>query len=279
VTSSFRMRAGRLIEAAGLTYRRRAPAKSSLSDTERYRALCRRAAQDDLVFSEFRRHPDYTWVLEHVTEELGWRYLEAFQHDQAVLDHIRGSAGATARGGPEVFDFGFSAPVSPTLLRYGKVAADLRQLFGPLDGSSIVEVGVGYGGQHQVICGISRIMTYVMIDLPEVLELAAKWISAYPSSEALRLVNGLAPSRMSLQPADLFISNYAFSEIERPLQELILADWVASSARGYVTYNHIGGSRDIMTAEEFARRVPGADIIDEVPQTNPRNCIVVWGHH
>jgi hypothetical protein len=252
--------------------------ESSLSDTDRYRALCRLAVEDDRVFSEFRNHPDYTWVLEHVTEELGWRYLEAFRHDQVVLDHIRSNASANDRGGPEVFDFGFSAPVSPTLLRYGKVAADLRQHFGPLDGMSIVEVGIGYGGQHQVLCGVSRISNYVMIDLPEVLELAVKWISAYPSSDELHLVNGLSPIRTIAAPADLFLSNYAFSEIERPLQELILADWVAASARGYVTYNHVGGSRDIMSAEEFARRVPGADIIDEVPQTNPRNCIVIWGH-
>ena len=50
-------------------------------------------------------------------------------------------------GKPETCSYGEHGLFSPTTLRYIKVASDISQLFGSLDGLRIIEIGSGYGGQ------------------------------------------------------------------------------------------------------------------------------------
>lgn len=248
---------------------------SSISDTSAYRALCEAASQDATAFAFFRQHPAYTKVLEHVTPAQGHKYLELLRDDDRVLDFVRRAAPDLLRGGPVTADFGLGHPISPSLLRYAKVLVDLRTHFGDLDGFRIVEVGVGYGGQCQIICGVHRVASYTLVDLPEPLALSKAWLEPFEQAEDMKYVDALRNDNESHE-SDLLISNYAFSEIDRPIQKRIIDRWVSRAKRGYLTYNHIGRGRDIMSAIEFARIV-GGKIIPESPLTHRDNCIVVWG--
>lgn len=255
--------------------RAQAPDASSISDTNAYRALCNAASQDAAVFASFRQHPVYTEILEHVTPADGHKYLELVRDDDRVLDFVRRAAPDLLRGGPITADFGLGHPMSPSLLRYAKVLADLRTHFGDLDGFRIVEVGVGYGGQCQIICGVHGVASYTLVDLPEPLALSETWLEPFEQAEDMKYVDSLRNDSESHE-SDLFISNYAFSEINRPIQESIIDRWASRAERGYLTYNHIGRGLDIMGAIEFARIV-GGKILPESPLTHRDNCIVVWG--
>jgi hypothetical protein len=115
-----------------------------------------------------------------------------------------------------------------------------------------------------------------LFDIPEVLALANRFLDV--SGTDLRVVDtcdGRIPDTCS---SDLLISNYAFSELHREVQEMYWERVVRNSSRGYVTYNHIAPPEaKSLTASEFAARIPGARVLPEFPLTHPANVIVVWG--
>jgi len=249
---------------------------SSISDTDEYRSVCALAAGNEQVFATFRQMDAYTNILEHVTYEQGLSYL-GLTSESLVQELVSAFGSRLNQGGPKTFDFGFGMDISPSLLRYAKVASDLKQLFGPIEGADVCEVGGGYGGQALVISHAFKPRSYTIVDLPEPLLLTERWLGAFPMPTLNSLCAfDLARNLDALGPFDLFVSNYAFSEIEREGQNRLLESVVTQSVRGYVTYNHIGGSSDIMSAEEFRQRV-GGRILDENPLTHRDNCIVIWG--
>lgn len=258
--------------------RETAPIGSSISDDDVYPSFCKSAAFDTSVFQTFRSNPIYTEILEHVSVAQGEEYLNRIRTDPEVTQRLAVLIADDALGGPRQHHFEGVGPVSPTTLRYVKVLVDLRQLFGNLDGFKVAEVGIGYGGQCRVIARMHRPARYELFDLPSVNALAARFL------RESRVPGDLVAFRDGRQPveveSDLLISNYAFSELSRDLQEIYIDRVVQHAKRGYVTYNHISPEGfSSMTAGEFAARMPGASVIEEVPLTHPENVIVVWGAH
>jgi hypothetical protein len=75
------------------------------------------------------------------------------------------------------------------------------------------------------------------------------------------------------------ISNYAFSELTRELQDDYLERYILKSKRGYMIYNHINPPEfKSYSALDFCELVPGAEIIEEVPKTDNTNVLIIWGH-
>jgi N-acetyl-gamma-glutamylphosphate reductase len=76
----------------------------------------------------------------------------------------------------------------------------------------------------------------------------------------------------------LVISNYAFSELPRSIQDVYLKKIILNSKSGYITYNEISPSYfKSYKSEELVKIIPNARIIDEKPLTNKNNCIIIWG--
>lgn len=82
--------------------------------------------------------------------------------------------------------------------------------------------------------------------------------------------------------SDLFISNYAFTELIRPVQDTYFEKVIRNAKAGYITWNApaIQKYHDYNTysLEEFLKLIPTATILPEQPLTAPNNCIVVWGN-
>jgi hypothetical protein len=77
----------------------------------------------------------------------------------------------------------------------------------------------------------------------------------------------------------LVISNYAFSEISRDIQEIYVEKIIQKSKRGYITYNEINKSEPYAYSKnELLSIIPGSVEYPEIPMTNPHNCIIVWGN-
>jgi putative sugar O-methyltransferase len=162
---------------------------------------------------------------------------------------------------------------SPTTLRYLKVARDITKNFGVLTGMNIVEIGIGYGGQCRVLSSLYRPGTYALVDLPPVLKLAERFLSESLVDSPTRFISAFGVPEME---SDLVVSNYAFSELRREVQEMYMSRVVEKSRRGYMTFNRITPSSfGSMTAEEFAMRV-GGSVIPERPLSYPGNRIIVW---
>lgn len=114
----------------------------------------------------------------------------------------------------------------------------------------IVEVGGGFGGQAIAVAGMrgGGFATYADVDLAESCLLAAKHIQltrALPAASAVErdaLGHFTCTTSDNWQPqprCDLFISNYALSELSAVLQKKIIRDIVSSCKRGHIEANDI----------------------------------------
>lgn len=248
---------------------------TSISDYTLYSDFCELASQDNRVFSKFRSCIEYKEILEHVTRSLGNSYLNEIRNYGADNYKIRELASDDI-GKPFKFNYHGVGRLSPTQLRYYKVLFDLEKHFGRLAGYKVVEVGIGYGGQSSQICMEHDVSSYTLIDLPSVLKLAKKYLDIRTPKSPINYGND---SHRFVHDFDLFISNYAFSELRRDIQNEYLDKFVFKSRRGYVTYNHITPKTwGSYSAVEFAKKIEGSEIIAEEPNSADGNVIVLWGH-
>lgn len=246
---------------------------SSLSDTKAYRALCR-AATMDLMFRDFRRNQTYTRILEHVTQAQGQAYYDEILRldEKLLLEYPQWYKDNDKYGEPEVFEYPDVGHVSPTTLRYVKVLADLRALFGPIGHRRVVEVGGGYGGQARIVHGREPFADYTIVDLPEPLALAEKFLDRF-AAQHVRYINGeefVANARQRLY-GDLFISNYALTECAPNVMDEYIRRIAYHFPRGYIIGN-AQKKRLLRLLDPLQARCH-----DEVPLTGEGNFLCVWG--
>lgn len=236
--------------------------------------VCARAPFESEVFATFRRNPGYTRVLEHVTPAHGLEYLRLLSPERRAYRTLIEAARNDTIGGPMTMRLDSGLVISPTTLRYLKVADDLERWFGNLDGLSVVEIGVGYGGQCRVLDAMFELASYTLVDLRPVLNLADRFLNCFPlrTTVSFKTMNELAP-----QAYDLAISNYAYSELTRDLQEIYHRKALAATPRGYITFNQIAPDEfQSLSGSELARRFNAVEMPEE-PLTHPNNKILVWG--
>ena len=247
--------------------------KSSISDDGVYPTFCLEASKNSKIFKSFRRHPDYRAILEHVTYQQGLDYIKEIDR----LEHSYKIKGIESKiGNPFMYlykDFGW---ISPTTLRYVKVFAEINSIFGKNTCKSICEVGGGYGGQARIFSIYQNIDKYVIYDLPEVNLLVDRFIQQSLGDEN---IFSRTDEKIQEDYFDLFISNYAFSELNKSLQDTYMVEVISKSIRGYITFNYIHKNPETgYTADEISNRIPNSEIIFEKPLTHNRNVIIIWGH-
>ncbi|MDR1285582.1 MAG: putative sugar O-methyltransferase [Campylobacteraceae bacterium] len=249
---------------------------TSLSDDQLYPDFCIKASIDAHVFSNFRQNRIYCRILEHCNETIGLLYLdEIIKNRQDLLDNIEQFKENDKYGNPYLVDYVRIGKISPSTLRYIKVLSDLLNLFYSLDGLRICEIGVGYGGQCRIINSIASPLEYVLVDLKPVLMLAQSYLDNYilKSSMRYKTMNELKEEKY-----DLVISNYAFTELRREVQDCYLKKIILNSRCGYITYNDITPKYfKSYKKDELLSIIPNSHIINEVPLTHSNNCIIVWG--
>jgi predicted O-methyltransferase YrrM len=243
---------------------------------KRYTELCLKAVKDEEVFKTFKSQPTCTYMLEHVTYEQGLVYLSEIKRLQPqLLNHIEGFATNDSLGSPLLSWYEeLNMEISPSTLRYLKVLADLMSHFGNLEGTNIVEIGVGYGGQCKIINDYFQVNSYTLVDLPEVLALAKKYLTCHGIENIILR----EPTSTLKRVYDLCISNYCFTEISRQNQDFYVENIIQHSDKGYITCNYLNQRMKdhAMTDEEIYRMKQHGDFIDEVPLTAPHNAIYVW---
>jgi putative sugar O-methyltransferase len=235
-----------------------------------YLKVCQQATQDEEVFNNFKRHPDYVPILEHVTYEQGVDYLAEINREfPYLLQHIERFSTNDNIGNPNIYRYE-ELNISPTTLRYIKVLADLMNIFGRLDNINIIEIGGGYGGQCKIIHDICKPKIYTLVDMPEVLSLSKKYLEKHNIKNIVyRNVND--PSETHY---DLCISNYAFTEIGRAFQNFYASKIIKNSDMGYITCNFI--TPENLKSEEILALKTNYIVYEERPLTAKGNFIYTW---
>ncbi len=252
---------------------------TSPSELSCYPQFCMEAASNEQTFSNFKRAPVYTEVLEHVSYEKGQEYLSyVLQQSPEFQEKLNLFRENDLLGNPYAYSYGAFGTFSPTTLRYIKVASEITKIFGSLNNLHIVEIGGGYGGQCFILSKLYTFASYTIIDLPGPLALTKKYLHTL----GVENVTFLTPDMISTnQSYDFAISNYAFSECNTQVQEDYLNKVLSKSTRGYLTCNYekVGGII-VLTKSELLQKLNEKKIVckelPEEPSTGNTNYLVVW---
>lgn len=120
---------------------------------------------------------------------------------------------------------------SPTTLRYLAHALWLKKEGFVTEGGTVVEIGVGFGGLAAMNAIVSNATT-IMIDLPPVVE------AAMLQMRELGLANFASIDLSKATASDVcFISNYAFTELTREMQDAYADQFIRHADRGAMLSN------------------------------------------
>jgi len=248
--------------------------RTIISDIPQYTEICSAAASNPEILAVFKKCFEYRLVLEHVTRSQAIQYLEFIKNDQDLLSTVI-QVSKLEIGSPIVYPFMELGNLSPTQIRYGKIVKDLDILFGDLQELDITEVGIGNGGLAAQIVSHFKLNLYRLVDLPEVLDLTRETLKPFLKLTNFEFIN---PAQVKESTSSLFISNYAFSELHKEVQDLYYDNYIMHSKSGFILYNHIHDNPDISySAQEMADRIPGSLILRENPLTYDGNVLLVWG--
>ena len=163
--------------------------------------------------------------------------------------------------------------LSPTQIRYAKISQDLLENVGSIDGYTVVEIGVGNCGQALHLMGLGLIELYVLVDIPEVLNLGRKILSNNPNFAKFKFVSAFEDTSLD---SDLVISNYAYSELDLGAQEDYFRRFLSRANSGYLLYNYIKKEEGNLSADDLMLRIPNASIKPEEPLTFHGNVLIAW---
>ena len=228
--------------------------RTSISDLPNYREACRKAASDDAAFAGFRRAPDYSWVVSEAIPHEARDFYAMLEQRGFDFDFFESVRDLDRVGGPHLVDYARAGSVSPQTMRYVKVLSDLELLFGSLEGKSVVEIGVGFGGQCAVLARRHRLARYTLVDLPEPLMVARRYLESLAiDNVAFAVLEEMSPSLRH----DLVISNYGISEVARAHQVEYVNRVLRWTDAGYLLWN----SEQMKQVRDWHSRLYGNDAI------------------
>ena len=210
-----------------------------------YLNVCNYAANSDEFFKQFKSHPAYRHVLEHVSFEEGQQYLKEIDID--YLDKLDEVKENDSLGSPVTYEYPSVGEISPTTIRYIKNTSDIINKFGN-SFDSIVEIGGGYGGLCKVLSSFIKFEQYLLLDLEECNLLSRKYLShfnlptlSYRSEEIDEIDENF----------DLLISNYAFSECHKEVQQDYIERFIKKSNNFYIMHNNFHLELGTIPHEQF----------------------------
>ena len=251
----------------------------SVSNNTGYPDVCLKASQDDAAFNVFKTVPEYTQILEHTSVEYGQTYIDIIKRDNPQLlneENLKKFKTNDDNGGSTPHNYG-EFTIAPSTLRYIKVLSDLINIFGDLNGFKIAEIGGGYGGQCKVIKDYFDIKDYNIMDIPEANALTKRYLDTL----GVKNFRNSSSDELNVEEYDLVISNYAYTELDRGLQDVYKTNIIDGSANGYITCNFIihfaaGGGFSTYSREELLDLKGNTEVLTEEPLTAPTNFVLVW---
>jgi len=262
--------------------------RSSITDNGWWSKACARTASDDRRFARFRRGLLHRVIVEATppaeARQHMARLLRQTPHYAALFDKF---LTLDRLGAPRMTEFARDVWFAPNTVRYMRYMSDCETRFGNLDGATIVEIGIGFGGQCKIFFDRFAVGRYILIDLPGPLALARRVLTQLlgPVVVAERLLfleagregapAGLPPGRF-----DLAISTLAFSECDRAIQQGYIAAVLSRARCGYIHRNEVSeffGMKSLGLAELQAALPATVEVEkDDITYWYDRTDILAW---
>lgn len=229
---------------------------------------------------EFKSDSAYQGILEHVSHELGVRYLGLIEKEypslvQNALDYI--SINDTY-GSPKKYTFtltnGFRLQCSPTSLRYVYHALVILDAYKKSGSKNIVEVGCGYGGLCLAINYFSKLVdvsigTYNLVDMPEVCTLIKNYLALHSTVSTLKFHSCETYGANVFNTDLFFISNYCYTEIDLAKNKMYTSMLLPKAQHGFLIWQNGGnnGSYPVSQSSDILGKTV-THVEEEKPQTD-----------
>ncbi len=254
--------------------------KRSLADNPPFIDAVREVLKNPNAFASFKRHPILNLLHEYNTFEEGQDYaVILYSRYPEMLKDVDKLRMNDVVGDPRKYNFPFMGEFSPTTLRYAKVAGDIKNLCGSLEGKDVIEIGGGYGGQCKVLSELYSLRSYTIIDVEPSLSLCKKYLEA----NNIHNVNFVRLDDVkSEMPCDLVVSNFGLSQYDRGIQKFLIQKIVRHARSGYLACGfhpkHYGvkslPKHELI--ERLKKHVISLDELPEEPLTAKNNCVLSW---
>jgi hypothetical protein len=231
---------------------------------------------------DFKSNNKYKNILEHVSYELGLKYLELVHLDfpSITYETIQGFININDKYGfPDKEKYMYKNNIyvcSPTTLRYIYHALVILNYYKNTDCKNIVEVGCGYGGLYLAINYFSNklgviINNYNIIDLPETCILIENYLNLHNDCKysTIQIHTSNTYGEKIKDDKLFFISNYCFTEIDETHNKLYSGILLTKTTNGFIIWQN-GGNNGSYRIEQ-AKSITGKEIvkvIEEKPQTD-----------
>ena len=255
---------------------------TSITDYTGFPLFCKKVIQDPEAYANFRNHKICKEIVDTVTQKQGQQYLQYIINTYPyLLEKMNSFQENDKIGNPLTYPFLSQYIICPTTLRYMKIAGDIISL---LDSTptpiKIVEIGGGYGGQCKILFELLPISEYIIIDLPEVLELTKKYLQSF--NIPLHCITFLSPEQLKEKiNCDLLISNYAFSECAKKTQLFYMEKILNHAQHGYMICNYLPSyginclsQQDVYEILYMQHKT--CHITKETPLTYTKNYVITW---
>jgi len=227
-------------------------------------------------YTNFKNHESYTYMLEHVTEDLGEKYLRHIfdEFDVSITDVVKYLLLNDSFGNPVKSNYftkdGGIISCSPTSLRYTYQALVILKHYKTTDCENMVELGCGYGGLFMAIDYFAtlldiKINKYNMVDLPEPNTLIEFYLNLHKENVKTPYELHKAEDYGSTVPSGklFFISNYCYTEIDTEHKEKYYNSLLKRADSGFIIWQTI--CFDIEYMNQIIQTPK--EIIIEKPQT------------
>jgi hypothetical protein len=135
-------------------------------------------------------------------------------------------------GGLDIGEF------SPFTLKYIWNACLLMEHHGQFPNGTIVEVGGGYGGLCVALDKLVNFEKYILIDLPDVINLAKRFLKHFPKTyKKVTFLTTKDIKNILLTDIDFFIADASLAECNIDVQKIYFDRLVKNSKKGWINYN------------------------------------------
>ena len=191
---------------------------------QKYLQICRAAAKDSNIFKNFRATMDYQNIIIGGDHERNLAYYKLME--PLVPDCLKN---CDTIGNPPINpETGYSTYT----LRCLYTVRDIEKHFGSLENKNIVEIGSGHGGLCHVMSAVGvKFKSYTLIDLPEVNQLARKYLADMPN------IKYMSAEEIIPRKYDLVISEYCLSELDLKGQNYYLDNVMKYCQGAYLAMN------------------------------------------
>lgn len=231
--------------------------------TKDYLKICNQIQNNNDLFSKFRSNQEYGQILSGSDKSVGDTSLNRLRHilsDTNILSQLSSLKLVDSIGSPHKFSYGKFGNIDPSTLKYLFIKSMIIRSFNlnSVGHLKIVEIGGGYGGQAASFTLTENVKSYTIIDLPEAVGVAQKFLSELgliDMSKLSFLQSGKEDLVDGKDTFDLGIADSSLAELSAKLQSYYLEKVLSKCEYIFIHWNTCHFRRGILQKKKFIEKL------------------------